>query len=388
MDYVKRFYLAGFFYLALYAGFYQVYLQSLGLSKGQIGLLMGIMLFLVAFLEVPTGVVADKVSKKTSVLMARTLSLLFLFLLYSADSFADLLLATIISALSTAFATGAETGWLYELLKEDERTDEYPKAYGRLRAFETVGGFAGILAGGAIADVYGMRLPIILSAPFILASLLVLATIPKDTARSGLSYGHHLLESLRFVWNSRDVRWLFIYANIIGLPLTVFTAFMQLYFYGFLASVLAVSWIMALYMVINSVSWYFDVGKKGREKLYLYACVIIPLLSLLSGLNGWLGFVTLLLGTFIFAQAFKEWQGRFQDAIPDEKRATVGSLYSLTAAVVSGALNVILGWLFERAGIMMGILLASVLFLGVGALALMKELRTPGFPEGILKDKF
>ncbi|WP_148882217.1 MFS transporter [Thermococcus aciditolerans] len=373
MDYVKRFYLAGFFYLALYTGFYQVYLQSLGLSKGQIGLLMGIMLFLVAFLEVPTGVVADKVSKKTSVLMARTLSLLFLFILYSANSFADLLLATIISALSTAFATGAETGWLYELLKEDGRTDEYPKAYGRLRAFETVGGFAGTLAGGVIADVYGMRLPIILSAPFILASLLVLATIPKDTARSGLSYGHHLLESLRFVWNSRDVRWLFIYANIMGLPLTLFTAFMQLYFYGFLASVLAVSWVMALYMAISSASWYFDAGDSTRKRIYSYAGIVIPLLSFLAGLNGWLGFATLVLGTFIFSQAFKEWQGRFQSAIPDEKRATVGSLYSLMAAVANGVLNVILGWLFDYVGIMRGILLASALFLGLGILAFIRN---------------
>ncbi|NJD99662.1 MFS transporter [Thermococcus sp. LS1] len=374
MDYIKRFYLAGFLYIALYAGFYQVYLQSLGLSKGQIGLLAAISLLLVAFLEVPTGVVADKISKKTSVLVARALFLASLPLLYFANSFADVFLATIIGALSTAFTTGAETGWLYELLKREERADEYPRVYGRLRSFEMAGGFVGTLTGGILADFAGsMRLPIILSLPFVLTSLLILATIPKDTVRSGLPYGHHLLESIRFVWNSREVLWLFIYANIIGLPVTLFTAFMQLYFYGFLASVLAVSGVVALHMTINSISWYIDVGDKVRERLYLYAGILLPFLSLLAGLSGWFGFITLVLETFIFAQAFKEWQGRFQKAIPDEKRATVGSLYSLMAATTNGVLNAVLGWLFDYVGIMRGIVLASVFFLGLSSLVFLEK---------------
>ncbi|WP_054841209.1 hypothetical protein [Thermococcus peptonophilus] len=71
MDYIKRFYISGFLRIAFYLGFFLVYLQDMGLSKAQIGFLMGLSLILVALLEVPTGVVADEVSKKLSVLSPR-----------------------------------------------------------------------------------------------------------------------------------------------------------------------------------------------------------------------------------------------------------------------------------------------------------------------------
>lgn len=228
-----------------------------------------------------------------------------------------------------------------------------------------LGGFAGTIVGGFLAGSLGMRATILLTVPFIVVSFLVLATVPGDTAKSRLSYGRHLRESLKFIRKSPEVMRLILYANVIGLSVTAFTAFMQLYFYGFLASVMVVSAISALHMAINSASWFLDAGRY-REVLYRHAWVILPLVLLLAGLNGWFGFVALTLGTFTFAQAFKEWQGRFQAAVPDEKRATLGSLYSLIAAVTNGVLNTLLGSLFDLVGIMRGMVVAALFFLGIG----------------------
>lgn len=367
MNYVNRFYISSLLHIVFYSGFYLIYLQSLGLSKTQMGFLMSLSLILVALLEVPTGIVADKISKKVSVLLSKILTIPSVLALYLAHSFPGVLLATLFGALSVALMTGAETGWIYELLSKSGRAKDYPKVYGRLRSFEMIGGFVGTMMGGFLADFVGMRLTILLTIPFVVASFLVLATIPGDEAKSGLSYSLHLLESLKFIKKSPEVIWLFLYANIIGLPVTAFTAFMQLYFYRFLASLIAVSAISAFHTVINSVSWCLDVGKY-RDVFYRHAGIILPLLLLLAGLNKWLGFVTLILGTFTFAQAFKEWQGKFQGAIPDEKRATLGSLYSLTAAITNGILNALLGWLFDCIGIMHGLIIIASFFLGIGFL--------------------
>jgi len=236
------------------------------------------------------------------------------------------------------------------------------------------GSFVGAVGGGFIAHSFDMRLAILLSVPFVLLSALILATIPADTARSGASYGRHLLESLHFVRNSPGILWLFIYANLISLPLTAFTSFMQLYFYGLIASVIAVSWISAGYTLISGISWYVDFGEKLRTVIYRGAPVLIPSLTLLAGLNGYLGFLTLVFGSLFFAQAFKEWQGRFQRAIPDEKRATIGSFYSLFTATLNGGLNAVIGRLYGRVGIMKGLILLSIVFFLLGAgTALRKE---------------
>ncbi|WP_297535511.1 MFS transporter, partial [Thermococcus sp.] len=294
--------------------------------------------------------------------------------LYLAHSFTGVLLATLFNSLAVAFLTGAETGWLYELLSRDGREGEYPKVYGRLRSFEMVGGFVGAVSGGFIAHSFGMHFAVLLSVPFALLSALILTTVPADTARSGASYGRHLLESLRFVRNSPEVLWLFIYANLIGLPLTAFTSFMQLYFYAVIVSIIVVSWISAGYTLISGISWYVDFGEKNREAIYQWSPVLIPFLTLLAGLNGYLGFLTLVLGSLLFAQAFKEWQRRFQGAIPDEKRATIGSFYSLFTATLNGGLNALAGWLYGRVGIMKGLVLLSIVFLLLGAgTALKKE---------------
>ncbi|NPA47662.1 MAG: MFS transporter [Thermococci archaeon] len=373
MGYVRHLYLSSLLHLTFYSGFYLIYLQSLGLTKGQIGLLMGLSLILVALLEVPTGVVADKISKKASVLLSKVLLVPGTLLLYLAHSFSGVLLATLFNSLAVAFLTGAETGWLYELLSRDGREREYPRVYGRLRSFEMAGSFVGAVAGGFLAHSLGMRSAVLLSVPFALLSALILAMIPADTARSGASYGRHLLESFRFLRNSPEVLWLFLYVNLIGLPLTAFTSFMQLYFYGVIASVIAVSWISAGYTLVNGASWYVDFGGRARKTLYRCSPVLIPVLTLLAGLNGYFGFLTLVLGSLVFAQAFKEWQGRFQRAIPDEKRATIGSFYSLFAATLNGCLNASIGWLYGCVGIMKGLVAISLFFLGAGFLALLSK---------------
>ncbi|WP_099212480.1 MFS transporter [Thermococcus henrietii] len=373
MDYVGRFYLSSLLHLTFYSGFYLIYLRSLGLTDGQIGLLIGLSLVLVALLEVPTGVVADKISKKASVLLSKLLLVPGTLLLYLAHSFTGVLIATLFNSLALAFLTGAETGWLYELLSRDGRESEYPMIYGRLRSFEMAGGFVEAVSGGFIAHSFDMRFAVLLSVPFALLSALILATVPADTARSGASYGRHLLESLRFVRNSPEILRLFVYANLIGLPLTAFTSFMQLYFYAVIASVIIVSWISAGYTLIGGISWYVDFGEKLRTVIYKWSPVLIPSLTLLAGVNGCLGFPTLVFGSLFFAQAFKEWQGRFQRTIPDEKRATIGSFYSLFTATLSGGLNALAGWLYGRVGIMKGLVLLSIVFLLLGAGTALKK---------------
>lgn len=365
MDYTTRFYLSGFLRIAFYSGFFLVYLQEIGLSKAQIGFLMGLSLILVALLEVPTGVVADRVSKKLSVLLSEGLSVLYVTVLYLASSFPMVLASMIIAALATAFRTGAETAWVYELLSRDGRANDYPRVYGRLRAFELAGGLVGMITGGMLAETFGMRFAVLMSAPFFLLSLVLTATIPADTVKSRTSYMSHIFESIDFVRSSSVVAWLIVYANFIGLSFAAFTSFMQLYFYDVLSSVLGVSMVMALQTVINSASWYIDTGKY-RKWIYDKAGAILPILLFFAGLNEWFGFLTMILGTFVFTQSFKEWQGRFQAAIPDEKRATLGSLYSLTAAITSGVLNVLLGLLFNCVGIMMGLITTSLFMLVLG----------------------
>src|SRR5438128_358015 len=95
-----------------------------GLDMFDIFLLQGIFSFAIVLWEVPTGMVADLIGKRTS-LIAATSALTVAFLIYgSGHSFAPFLAAEMIIALGVSLLSGADTALLYDSLKKLNREGE------------------------------------------------------------------------------------------------------------------------------------------------------------------------------------------------------------------------------------------------------------------------
>lgn len=188
--------------------------KDCGLTMFDIFLLQGIFAIAVVLLEVPTGMVADRLGKRRSLLISTSLWFVSFVLYFFSHSFAAFLALEILMALASSLLSGADSSLLYDSLKALGREDEFSRIEGQTRGIQMTSFALSNLLGGFIGS-YSMRAAIGLSAlgP-LLALFLVLGMKEVQSYEAEESFGEalrsyrSLLKSaLRFVWKHRLVRW-------------------------------------------------------------------------------------------------------------------------------------------------------------------------------------
>src|SRR2546423_14582118 len=137
----------------LWVPIWVVFLQRKGLSLTQVGLLEGVAWTITAFLEVPTGAIADRWGRKASIAVGASLYGLAMFLILSAALSPAFLLGYALWNPSFAFVSGADSALLYDSLKADGRASEAAKQSGRYAAIELGSQGIAALLGAALATV-------------------------------------------------------------------------------------------------------------------------------------------------------------------------------------------------------------------------------------------
>jgi DHA3 family tetracycline resistance protein-like MFS transporter len=126
--------------------------------------------------EVPTGVVADTVSRKRSVVIGLLGSAVGFVLLGLAGSFLAAAISQVVWGVFATFQSGADVAWL-----TDEVGEEQARAY-YLRGQQvwTVGSLVGIALGVALAAVLGLRAPIVTAGVGMVALALFLLRAMRE----------------------------------------------------------------------------------------------------------------------------------------------------------------------------------------------------------------
>ena len=137
----------------LWVPIWVVFLQRKGLSLTQVGLLEGVAWTITAFLEVPTGAIADRWGRKASIAVGASLYGLAMFLILAEALSPAFLLGYALWNSSTAFVSGADSALLYDSLKADGRAREAAKQSGRYAAINQASQGIASLVGAAIATI-------------------------------------------------------------------------------------------------------------------------------------------------------------------------------------------------------------------------------------------
>lgn len=110
----------------------------------------------VLLLEVPSGVLADTLGRKTLLCVGTLTSFLEFLLLLNAWSAWQAGLAVFLTGIGKACASGTENAMLYDSLAVMGETGQFEKAVARLRALEAVSTIIAGLAGGLTAQWFGL----------------------------------------------------------------------------------------------------------------------------------------------------------------------------------------------------------------------------------------
>ena len=141
------------FFSALY--FYHpiatLYYQARGLSFVEINSLWAIIVGVMAMAEVPTGIPADKIGRKFSIIIALFLQLAGEVIYVFADHYLVFAFVAVIAGIGFAFSSGCFEAMMYDSLKKGGREKEMQKVSGLNGSFSQLAILIGALVGGIIA---------------------------------------------------------------------------------------------------------------------------------------------------------------------------------------------------------------------------------------------
>lgn len=194
-----------------------------GLDLVDVHLLQAIFAVAVVLLEVPTGMVADRLGKRASLIAASAITSAGMGLYALGHGFWVFLSAELALALGISLHSGAGSALLYDTLRALGRAAEYQRYEGRTRALQLVSVGVCALVGGVVG-AHSTRATVWLTAvgplcALALALSLVEVADPPGRGqpwREGLvGYRQLIGDALRFVARHRLVRWLIAFFGVL-----------------------------------------------------------------------------------------------------------------------------------------------------------------------------
>ncbi|MBU1374702.1 MAG: MFS transporter [Alphaproteobacteria bacterium] len=322
--------------------FYTVMFAEKGLSPAQIGLVLGAWSATGLLLEIPCGVLADRMSRRWLLAISQLLRAAGFLVWLAFPGFWGFLIGLTLWGMKSATMSGAFEAVVYDELKALGREAEYAKVFGRAKAARGVGLVAASLT-AAVAAPLGYGPLIVASAIAGVAAAgaaLLLPSAPRAVTVADWGYLSHLRRGAREA------------ISLPGIPALIL----------FIAGVQAVAYATADYWQLFGR----DVGlAKPAIALFIAAMATAEAIgSVLSHRIGrldprWLYAVTCVGGLSIVAAAgtFQAWSvifplaymglyslvdvsadARFHHALRGETRATVASLKGFATQCANGVL--------------------------------------------------
>lgn len=171
--------------------------------------------------EVPTGIVADTIGRRTSYLLGTvtlTVSTLFYVLLWQVEApFWQWAIASMLLGLGFTFFSGAVEAWLVDALTATGFTGEMETVFGRGQIVTGAAMLTGSVAGGFIAQQTSLGVPFVLRGVVLVVMFAVAFRLMHDVGFRAEKGGRPLAEmrkiaanSIEYGWRVPAVKWLMV----------------------------------------------------------------------------------------------------------------------------------------------------------------------------------
>ena len=157
-----------------------------GLTLVQIALIESILIGTIFLMEVPTGMLADRVGRKWSIICSTFLLMCAEFIFIFARDYQWYVLVALLAGTGYAFASGAIEALVYDSLPPENREEAMKRAMGRVNSYGMIAFVIAPIVGGLIigdAAVENFIPAIALTVVALLVGLLVCLTLREPPNR-------------------------------------------------------------------------------------------------------------------------------------------------------------------------------------------------------------
>ncbi len=353
-----------------------LFFHERGLGFTQIALLNTVYALTAIVCEVPTGVLADRFGRRRAMIAGALLMAVGCLVNFRGATFWTFAVGEGLLALGLTLSSGADSAYLYDLLRDAGQSSRYRALEGRATAAKLVGGAAALFIGGLVArhhlaDTYAASAGVCALAALV-ALLLGERTLPPRTARAW--FVPAMLDAARLVVRRTPLR------NAVVFSVVTFTLLrMGLYLQPtWLTSVgLDVTWIGAVLAALSLVgavgaAHIEAVRRRIGERTLVFGLPLVLGLGYIALGNTGLALGLAVLGLHalangIYSPVCKELLNR--EITDSTQRATVLSVESMARRLAFGAFAPCAGLLIDGRGLNAGLQVTGALGIG-GALLL------------------
>jgi MFS family permease len=313
--------------------------------------------------EIPTGVVADTLGRRASYLMGTiTLAIstiLYVILWQMHAPFWEWAVVSMLLGLGFTFFSGAVEAWLVDALQGTGYKGSLESVFGKGQAVSGVAMLAGSVAGGVLAQVWGLGVPFVLRGVILIVMFAVAFKLMRDIgftperSKQPLKEMRKLLKtSIRYGFGNPPVRWIMLAAPFAsGVGIYAFYA-MQPYLlqlYGDPKAYTIAGLVAALVAGAQIAGGFAAPHIRKLVRRRTSALVLATVLSagslILVGSFGvfWVVLVLVALWGLIYAAVMPIRQSYLNSLIPSKQRATVLSFDSLMGSAGGVVTQPVLG---------------------------------------------
>lgn len=338
------------------------------ISLSQISYLLIIWSLTALTLELPSGLLADKYSRKTLIILGQIFNAIGYLIWLNQKNFPAFALGFAFWGMKSSLTSGTFEAFVFDKLKSIRQEQNYEYISGRINASRLIGTTFALIIGAILAERMGYNACLILSAVSSSLSLLPIISIsesPIHKSTEEQSYFKYLWMMLKQTKNNKSLTFLLV---LISLSLGVYGAFdefLSLVLRDFDLSITFIGAFQAVIQIIVALSGIlsfklFTKKSNPEEKLISISAILLLLIG--SVQTKYIA-VLLIPMNFLLGITEVKIEAKIQQNILSHQRATLLSIKSFIVELLGIILTFVMGTLAENHGPRSIIILVGLMFI-------------------------
>jgi MFS family permease len=346
---VHKLYLSNFLTgLVFWYGIEKLFMQSIGINAVGVGTITASMIVFLVLFDIPSGLLADKWSRKGMLIVSAISLGICSFILGSSNGFWPYLIGTLFYGVYVVATSGTYAALMYDILHQQQRASLYSKVQGVAYSLFLTGAGIGNIASGFLANHFSYRFPFYATIFSCALNVLLLLTLREPTFHKKLGK-ERLLRQLhvasRALFADRLLQALTIVITLLAVAELFKLDFGQLYLLRYVAAPQLMGLLWALFAFAMALGSF--VAHRLRAKLpLLVAGASLPYI-LMSLIDNGFSIVLFMVQAVAAAALINQVETRIQEHTESAMRTSVLSVVSTLGRIVTVPASFLIGWLIR-----------------------------------------
>lgn len=159
-----------------------LYMMSFNIIYGEVAFLKSIFSLTITFFELPTGIIADKISRKKSLMLSAIFFSIHSIFYLICPNLVGFTITQVCLALSTTFMSGADSAYLHEYIEKNTK-DEYVDVASNITFFNTIAAAVFSIISSILFNIDN-KLNFIITAVMGLIALCIITSLPEGKVKN------------------------------------------------------------------------------------------------------------------------------------------------------------------------------------------------------------